>query len=68
MGGGGGGNWGYLKLGKKFFRTQVQIHTQQPQYAKKFAPPDPPPKKGVPKCGGVWGSKSKKSFGDHFWS
>ena len=47
----GGADWGYLDLGpgthglhglggpntrKKFFRTQVQIHTQRPQYAKKF--------------------------------
>ena len=28
----------------------------------------PPQKKGVPRCGGVRGSKSKKSLGDHFWS
>ena len=56
---------------KKFFRTQVQIHTQRPQYAKKFAPPPPhpiPPKRGVPRCGGVRVSKSKKSLGNHFWS
>ena len=36
----GGADWGYLELGpgtlKKFYRTQVQIHTQWPQYAKKF--------------------------------
>ena len=49
MGGGGGGQLGYLELGpgtppwvrgsiykKKDLRTQVQIHTQRPQYAKKF--------------------------------
>ena len=58
---------------RKFFRTQVQIHTQRPQYAKKFCPPPPPPphpppQKMVPRCGGVRGSNSKKSLGDHFWS
>ena len=76
----GAGDWGYPELGprdprhglggpytrKKFFKTQVQIHTQRPQYTKKFAPPPPP--KRVPWCGGVRGSKSKKSLGDHFWS
>ena len=48
-GGGGGGNWGYPELGpgtppwvrgsiykKKVSRTQVQIHTQRPQYTKNF--------------------------------
>ena len=47
-GGGGGGRLGVLGVGtrdpqvgrpyarKKFFRTQVQIHTQRPQYAKNF--------------------------------
>ena len=48
--GGGGGRLGVPGVGtrdprhglggpytrKKFFRTQVQIHTQRPQYAKKF--------------------------------
>ena len=54
--GGGGGRLGVPGVGtweprhglggpytrKKFFKTQVQIHTHQPQYAKKFCPPNPP--------------------------
>ena len=62
----GGPNWGCLELGpetparhglggpytrKKFFRTQVQIHTQRPQIRKEVlpSPPPAPSKKGVPK-------------------
>ena len=46
----GESDWGYLELGpgtpamgtgfhiqdEKFFRTQIKIHTQRPQYAKKI--------------------------------
>ena len=51
---------------KKYFRTQVQIHTQQPQYGKKFQPP--PSKKGYPGAGGegVTGVKIKKIIGGSF--
>ena len=31
-------------------------------------PPHPPPQKGVPGYGGVKGSKTKNSLGDHFLS
>ena len=52
---------------KKFFRTQVQIHTQRPQYTKKFCPPPPPPppplKKGYPGAGGYGGQNPKNHWG-----
>ena len=44
---------------KKFFRTQVQIHTQRPQYAKKCCPP--PPKRGTQVRGGT-GVKIQKNY------
>ena len=55
---------------KKIFRTQVQIHIQRPQYAKKAPPPRPPPntptppKRGTQVGGeGVGGSQPKNSLG-----
>ena len=42
---------------KKFFRTQVQIHIEQPQIRKEVLTPPhpPPPKKGYPGMGGYRG-------------
>ena len=52
---------------KKFFRNQVQIHTQQPQYVEKFLdpppPPPPPPKRGTQEWGGYRGQNPKNHWG-----
>ena len=71
-----GADWGYLELGP---RTLPQVRGS---IYKKNILQDPgpnthtaatirkevltPPKKGVPRCRGVRGSKSKKSLGDGF--
>ena len=80
-GGGGGGQLGVPGVGtrdprhglggpytrKNFFGTQVQIHTQRPQYAKKFSPPPPlrpsPPQKGAQVRGAYRGRNPKIYWG-----
>ena len=46
--------------------THTAATIRYSSHNRSFDAPSPPPKKGYPGAGGVRGSKSKKSLGDHF--
>ena len=76
MGGGGGATWsgdpgptpwvrGFVHKKKVLQDPDPNTHTAAAIRKEVLTPP---PQNGVPRCGGVQGSKSKKSLGDQFWS